>query len=65
MPASENTSKNRKRLDEVRDIMDGDEYLNIEVGLFTCLWTFFVSPYRPVVAIRVYLEFYRHWATPV
>jgi hypothetical protein len=35
MSTSANTSKNRKLFDEVRDIMDGDEYLNIEVGLFT------------------------------
>ena len=35
MSTSENTSKNRKLLDEVRDVMDGDKYLNIEVGLFT------------------------------
>ncbi len=38
MPTPENTSKNRKQLDEVRDVMDGNEYLNIEVGLFACLW---------------------------
>jgi len=30
---SENTSKNRKLLDEGRDVMDGDEYLDIEVEL--------------------------------
>jgi len=35
MSTSENTYKNRKLFDEVRDVMDGDEYLNIEVGLFT------------------------------
>ena len=35
MSTSENTYKNRKLLDEVRDVMDGDEYLDIEVGLFT------------------------------
>jgi hypothetical protein len=35
MSMSENTSKNRKLLDEVRDVVDEDEYLNIEVGLFT------------------------------
>ena len=33
MSTSENTSNNRKLLDEVLDVMDGDEYLNIEVGL--------------------------------
>jgi len=35
MSTSENTSKNRRLFDEVRDIMDWDKYLNIEVGLFT------------------------------
>jgi hypothetical protein len=43
MSMPENTSKNRKLLDEVRDVMDGDEYLNIEVGLFA-LWMSLVSP---------------------
>lgn len=31
----ENTYKNRNLLDEMRDVMDWDEYLSIEVGLFT------------------------------
>ena len=35
MSTPENTSKNRNLFDEVRDVMDGDEYPNIEVGLFT------------------------------
>ena len=67
MSTPENTSKNRSLFDGVQDVAaaDGNEYPNIEGGLFTWLWASFVSPYRPVVAIRVYLEFYRHRATPV
>jgi len=36
MSTCENTSKNRKLLDEVRDVVDENEYLNIEGGLLTC-----------------------------
>ena len=30
MSTSENTSKNSKRFDEVWDVVDGNEYLNID-----------------------------------
>ncbi len=37
MSTPENTFKNRKLSDEVRGVVDGNEYLSIEVGLFTYL----------------------------